>query len=113
MAVNDDGALGLVLDLSIDIFAKPLNLPPSNRNKDKSKPLVVDDEDYLNDEDLKREHVLRQEKTKKIGKGTRYAFGLDSGAGKGGKLTALIIETSPAPGGSVVVHHSIQQVDVV
>jgi len=108
-----DAKAGLQVDLAVDIFAKPLNLPPSNRNKDRSKPPVVDDEDFLADEDLKKEHVLRQQKTKKIGKGTRYAFGLDSGAGREEKLTALIIETSPAPGGGVVVHHSIEQVKVV
>ncbi|KAK3943159.1 Metallo-dependent phosphatase-like protein [Diplogelasinospora grovesii] len=39
-------------------------------------------------------------------KGTRYAFGLDSGCGHGRKLTALIIETE---GGHVT--HRIEQVD--
>ena len=108
-----DAKAGLQADLDVDIFAKPLNQPPSTRNKDRNKPPVVDDEDFLVDEDLKKEADLREQKTKKIGKGTRYAFGLDSGAGKGEKLTALIIETTPAPGGGVVVHHSIEQVDVV
>lgn len=108
-----DAKAGLKVDTSVDIFAKPPNVRPSKRNKDLAKPPIVDDEDFLSDEDLQMEQDLRREKTKKIGKGTRYAFGLDSGAGKGGKLTTLIIETSPAPGGGVVVHHSIEQVDVV
>lgn len=108
-----DAKAGLQVDLQVDIFAKPFNIPPSPRIKDKKKPPIVDDEDELHDPDIKKEAALRAEKTKKIGKGTRYAFGLDSGAGKGQKLTALIIETSPSPGGGVVVHHSVEQVRVV
>ncbi|KAK4208676.1 Metallo-dependent phosphatase-like protein [Rhypophila decipiens] len=107
-----DAKAGLQVDLNVDIFAKPLNIPPSPRNKDRKKPPVVDDEDELRDPDIKKEAALRQKKTKKIGKGVRYAFGLDSGAGKGDKLTALIIETSANTGGGVVVHHSVQSVRV-
>lgn len=108
-----DAKVGLQVDLNVDIFAKPSNIPPNPRHKDKKKPPVVDDEDTLTDPDITKEAALREEQTKKIGKGTRYAFGLDSGAGKGEKLTALIIETSESTGGGVVVHHSVQSVRVV
>ncbi|KAK3330906.1 Metallo-dependent phosphatase-like protein [Apodospora peruviana] len=111
-----DAKAGLQVDLSVDIFAKPGNQPPLdiNKNKDKQPPIVDDaDDDGLQDEEITNFAKTREKKTKKIGKGIRYAFGLDSGAGKGKKLTALVIETSSAPGGGIVVHHSVETVKVV
>ncbi|KAK5662935.1 hypothetical protein OQA88_6347 [Cercophora sp. LCS_1] len=65
------------------------------------------DKEVKRDVEAKGKRQKRSKKMKRR-KGTRYAFGLDSGCGHGRQLTALVVEAPRADG---FVAHRIEQVD--
>ncbi|KAK4459057.1 hypothetical protein QBC42DRAFT_275247 [Cladorrhinum samala] len=121
-----DAKAGLQTDIEVDIspswpgsssFSSSPPPPPSSKKKGdsgeeqkkKKKKEKNKKKDKNIDDDEEEDNINNNNhgKHKKI-KGTRYAFGLDSGCGHGKQLTALVIEIVEGHGG---VGHRIVQVD--
>lgn len=106
-----DAKAGLQTDIKVDISPSWPGSPssPSPPSKKKGGGGGGKQKKKNNDSDNNSNHGQR----KKI-KGTRYAFGLDSGCGHGKQLTALVIEVVEGRGvggGGGGVGHRIVQVD--